>query len=325
MNPDIKDSLITGFDQFPASSHCSCMTDNADLNAAKAAKSDEFYTQADDIEAEMEWHRKRFSGKAIHCSCDDPEHSEFYRHFKENFEAYGLRKLTATGFSAHSDCPESVGAEYDGERETSLDLWNADFASSESIDIMHDSDMVITNPPFSLFREFTRHVADSGREFCILGNMNAMSASDVFPMFKDGRMWYGPTMLGVRCWFGIPDRYPASVQDSDRRINEDGRTEIRIPGITRWFTNMDHPKRHEPFELKCMHEGNEQDYPKYDNFDAIEVDKSSRIPMDYDGVMGVPITFMDKYCPEQFEILDMLSQPILNGEKLYKRILIRRI
>ena len=254
---------------------------NANLNAAKSARNDEFYTKTEDIGNEIMHYEDQFHGKAVYCNCDDPEHSNFWKFFKDNFGRLKLRKLTATGFSLSDDSRmHSVGAEYDGESVTPLDPWNADFLSHESICTLNESDIVVTNPPFSPFREYIDMLLDSGRKFCVMGNMNAMSYSNILKGMQEGKIWCGATYDGMD--FDTPEESTGVVP-------------------IRWFTNMDHERRHDPIELACSYDPSI--HPAYDNFEGIEVSKVKEIPKDWDGVMGVPITYLDRHCPEQFEIL----------------------
>ena len=186
------------------------------------------------------------------------------------------------------------------EREKTL-TGDGDFRSKECIEFLKQSDIVITNPPFSLFREYIGQLIDYNKKFLVIGNMNAFAYKEIFPLFQNNKVWYGVTAAGKRLWFGVPAHYEFTGPDSDCRIDEHGRKFLRIKGIIRWYTNLDHKSRHEKLVLWARFDPNR--HPKYDNYDAIEVSKTKEIPMDYDGVMGVPISFMDKYNPDQFEIV----------------------
>lgn len=260
---------------------------NKNLQAAKIAKNDEFYTQLPDIEREMKHYREHFKGATIFCNCDDPEYSNFWRYFHLNFEFLGLKKLVSTHYQ---DKGRSYMMEYSGGNDNDYKVGtvlrlkeNGDFRSPECIELMKQADIVVTNPPFSLFREYVAQLMEYQKKFIIIGNKNAITYKEIFPLLKDNKIWLGINSPSV---FNTPD----------------GLTK-KVNGLPRWFTNLDIKKRHE--ELDLIEKYSPDKYPKYDNYDAIEVSKVLDIPVDYDGVMGVPITFLDKYNPEQFEILDM--------------------
>ena len=288
---------------------------NTNLNKAKQVKNDEFYTRYEDIEAEVMKYRKQFRDKIVYLPCDSLK-SEFWLFFVANFQSFGLKKLIATHY-------EKDGQSYkvwtdDGNNIIQEDLMgNGDFRSPECIEILKECDIVCTNPPFSLFREFVDAIMTHGKQCLIIGNKNAFIYKEIFKMIKENKIWLGYT------------------QPKDFRI-EDGSTTKKINGLARWFTNLTVNKNNE--ELLLTKTYNPIDYPKYDNYDAIEVGRVVNIPKDYDGVMGVPITFIDKYNPNQFEILGCSKSygrpkgwdtninmiPIINGKQKYMRILIRR-
>lgn len=289
---------------------------NINLSAAKNAKKDEFYTQLSDIELELRHYRHHFHDKVVYLNCDDPRVSNFFRYFSSNFEELGLKKLIATcyksadpGKFSQSDSNQAVWLEYSGGKKgndapgaeeigvTPL-LGDGDFRSPESIELLQQADIVVTNPPFSLFREYVAQLIEHNKKYIILGNMNALTYKEIFPLFQSNQMWYGPSIRSGDREFGVPDDYPLTAVGS--RIDEHGNKFVRVKGV-RWFTNLDYMDRHKDLVLtKSYHPA---DYPKYVNFDAIEVGKTAEIPADYEGLMGVPITFIDKYNPDQFEII----------------------
>jgi len=301
---------------------------NVGLNAAAAAKKDEFYTQLPDIEKEMAHYRDHFRGKVVYCNCDDPTVSNFFKYFSLKFSDLGLRKLITTCYknqrrdlvSRHDD-EQAIMLEYDGFREgdrvpnvedigaTHLE-GDGDFRSQECIDILKQVDVVVTNPPFSLFREYVAQLVQYGKKFLIVGSQNAITYKEIFPLIKDNRIWLGPSITSGDREFGVPDHYPLTA--ATHRIDENGNKFIRVKGV-RWFTNLDHKKRHE--ELILYRKFTPEDCPAYDNYDAIEVSKTKDIPMDYAGAMGVPITFLDKYNPDQFEILGITDRDNNSGLK----------
>ncbi|HVS92692.1 MAG TPA: adenine-specific methyltransferase EcoRI family protein [Mucilaginibacter sp.] len=283
---------------------------NKNLLAAKHSKNDEYYTQLADIERELKYYKHHFKGKVIYCNCDDPRVSNFFRFFSYNFKKLGLKKLITTCyksinpdlFSQH-DSERAIYLEYEGsENENGIPSIDeigiiyldrdGDFRSKESIELLKQSDIVITNPPFSLFREYVAQLMDYDKKFLIIGNINAISYKECFEAIKGNKMW-----LGYNCvrHFGQPD---GTMYETAR---------------TYWYTNLDIAKRHEDIILYKSY--NENDYPKYDNYDAVEVSKATEIPVDYVGVMGVPITFLDKYNPEQFEILGITDRENTSGLK----------
>ncbi len=382
------------------------MATNANLGAAKESKSDEFYTQYSDIEAEMnayvEFNPDVFRNKTILLPCDDPEWSNFTKYFASNFERFGLKKLISTSYAKGSSNKQITIFElesplYDkAKHETHGKLFtltrdancsgmidtddiefngylegDGDFRSDEVTRLRDEADIIITNPPFSLFKEFLKWIIDGNKDFAIIGNQNAINYKETFPLIKDNYMWLGYSIHSGDRKFNVPDDYP--LEAASCGIDPDGKKYIRVKGV-RWFTNLDHGQRHEFLQLMTMannlkfnkklrkkfeDEYGKLEYPYYDNYDAIEVPITECIPSDFDGVMGVPITFMDKYCPEQFEILgmcenldlyglktkiytsqecheryfelfgkkgtyDLNASGVVNGKKVYQRILIRR-
>ena len=288
---------------------------NSNLHKAKKAKNDEFYTRYEDIEKELVHYKDELFGKTIYCPCDDYRVSNFPKFFKDKLEEYGLKKVISTNYDLGN------GAwcwTYDGQEETINELQgNGDYNSPECSSLRDSADLVCTNPPFSKFRDFFKWL-DKDKKFIILGNMNAIAYKEVFPHIMKNELWLGASIHCGDVEFGIPAHYVVSTKSL--RTEADGRRFIRITGI-RWFTNIDHKRRHD--KLNLCKKYNPTDYPKYDNYDAINVDKVSDIPEDYFGVMGVPITFLDKYNPDQFEIIGIL-RPKLRGKDIYARILIKR-
>ena len=326
------------------------MANNSNLGAAKAAKNDEFYTQYADIQKEinayLEYNPDTFRDKTVLLPCDDPEWSNFTRFFAQNFERLGLRRLISTSYAVESkkykdyeptlfetesplfDADKTrikgkifeLTADTNGSGRIDIDdlEWHyldgdGDFRSPEVCALRDQADIIVTNPPFSLFREFITWCLDAKKSFLILGNMNATSYKEVFPHIRDNKLWYGPSISSGDREFMVPESYP--IEASGWRIDENGRKFIRIKGV-RWFTNLDHGRRHEPMQLMSMKDnlryGRHKDlietgYVKYENYDAIDVPYADAIPNDYDEIMGVPITFLDKYCPEQFELIGIGS------------------
>lgn len=336
------------------------------LEKAKKNKADEFYTQMPDIETELRHYKEHFKGKVVFCNCDDPYESNFFKYFAMNFNHLGLKKLIATSYSdspvafqqlslfdvkdlevkndgSRPACKieiNEVGDENDDgavgltdveylikNKKNTLTLLkgDGDFRSEECIELLKEADIVVTNPPFSLFREYVAQLVDNGKEFLILGSQNAVAYIEVFKFIKDNLVWLGIDNGGTK-WFKVPLDYEILT---DARIKFDGQgNKYFSMGNICWFTNLDISKRHQNLTLYKKY--NSEDYPKYDNYDAINVDRYTEIPYDYDGVMGVPITFLDKYNPDQFEILGnekMLGiekgRGYINGKRLYARIFIK--
>ena len=323
------------------------MASNKDLHKAGRNKKDEFYTQLTDIEKEMKYYKPHFKGKVIFCNCDDPETSNFWKYFELNFEQLGLKKLISTHFDPKKPTYKlELMNDMNGDGKiTNLDIvktplqQNGDFRSPECIEILKEADIVVTNPPFSLFREYLAQLRKYKKKFIIISNVNAISYKEVFPLLKENKIWLGASIHSGDRKFYVPDDYPLNAAGCG--IDEkNGKKFIRVKGV-RWLTNLDYKERHE--DLILYKNYNENDYPKYDNYDAIEVNKTAEIPCDYYAVMGVPITFMDKYNPDQFEILGMESsagydpeivgiprlkegdaRPAINGKITFARIFIRR-
>lgn len=320
---------------------------NKNLNQAKTAKKDEFYTQLVDIENELKHYKEHFRGKTVLCNCDDPRVSNFFHYFSYNFEKLGLKRLITTCYKSQNrdlfslnDSEKAIWLEYFGDRngnlvpdpeEIGINYLNGDgdFRSPECIELLKQADIVVTNPPFSLFREYLAQLVDYDKRFLIIGNVNAISYKEIFSLIKGNKLWLGASIHSGDREFGVPQDYPLNAAGC--RQDEKGNKYIRVKGV-RWFTNLDYKERHE--DLILFKKYSHGEYPKYDSYDAINVDKTSDIPCDYDGIMGVPITFMDKYNPEQFGIvgLDRYVEDnpkyghrfTINGKETYARILIRR-
>ncbi len=294
---------------------------NKDLHQAKSAKKDEFYTQLADIEKELKNHKDYFKNKVVYCNCDDPRVSNFFHYFSYRFEYLGLKKLITTCyksqdmdlFSQH-DCEQAIYLEYNGDKNGNRipdtaeigiqDLKeNGDFRNEECIELLKQVDIVVTNPPFSLFREYVAQLIEYDKKFLIIGNVNAITYKDIFKLIKDNKLWLGASIHSGDREFSVPEDYPLTA--AGFRIDDDGKKYIRVKGV-RWFTNLDYKERHE--DLILYKKYTPEEYPKYDNYDAINIDKTKDIPMDYKGVMGVPITFLDKYNPEQFEVLGITDR-----------------
>lgn len=362
---------------------------NTNLKEAKAGKNDEFYTQFHDIEIEMnaylEYDPKVFKGKTILLPCDDPEWSNFTRFFAAKFDELGLKKLISTSYAPdakkmkllpepslfETEAPQFdptkaqtkgkifvLEQDHTGDGHINIDdlEWeylegDGDFRSKEVVKLRDEADIIITNPPFSLFREFLSWIVDGGKRFAIIGNMNAITYKEVFPLIKENKIWLGATNFNVGMYFLVPEGFIyKNTYKFQREIN--GKAVNRVPGVC-WYSNIEHGRRHEPLTLMNMADNlryskhkelkGKAAYDHYDNYDAIEVPFTDAIPSDYDGIMGVPISFLDKYCPEQFEILgatesegkgfsngiwyteSSIAQPLVNLSKLYKRIFIKRV
>lgn len=280
---------------------------NTNLHSAKQAKNDEFYTQKGDIEAELQHYAEHFRGKVVYCNCDDPVESEFWKFFVRVFNAWGLKKLIATHYEPNEEnFSYKLEAVPDENGEVKLDMepiktplpCNGDFRSAACIELLKEADIVVTNPPFSLFREYVAQLMEYGKKFLIIGNSNALTYKEIFPLIRNNDMWLGITRQGTgSMWFRVPDDFP---EKSGQKVVDGVR--YQTIGSSAWFTNLDHAVRHRPLDLRGNYYSPEK-YPTYDNYNAINVDKVADIPCDYDGVMGVPITFLGKYCPEQFEIV----------------------
>jgi hypothetical protein len=333
---------------------------NSNLSEAKRAKNDEFYTQYPDIEKEitayLEFNPDAFRGKTILLPCDDPEWSNFTKYFAQNFERLGIKKLISTSYAVESKkyksgyqptLFETSAPYYDkgktktngkiftlthdrtGDHHVNVDdlEWNylngdGDFRSAEIKALRDEADIIITNPPFSLFREFLAWIVEARKQFSIIGNMNAITYKEVFPLLMENKAWLGPSISSGDREFQVPDEYP--INAAGWRIDDNGKKFLRIKGV-RWYTNLDHGRRHQPLPLMTMADNlkyskhkeiqGKKSYDRYDNYDAIEVPFTDAIPSDYDGVMGIPITFLDKYNPEQFEIVGMCENEDLYNFK----------
>ena len=350
------------------------MSLNENLRTAKRQKNDEFYTQLPDIENELRHYSRHFRGKVVYCNCDDPRVSNFFHYFSYNFDHLGLKKLITACyrnqerdlFSRH-DSERAIWLEYKGNakggrvpdvgdigiREFEGD---GDFRSAECIELLKQADIVVTNPPFSLFRGYVAQLVQYDKKFLIVGSQNAVTYKDIFTLIKDNRMWLGVTPKGQDMLFDVPEGYAQELvatakEGSAYRVVE-GVIKGRL-GNAAWFTNLDHAKRHE--ELILYKRYSPEEYPAYDNYDAINVDRIAEIPMDWDGAMGVPITFLDKHNSDQFEVMgitdrgnlyslktkqytlaDASNYNDLNGEggvlkvggnykRTYRRLLIKRV
>ena len=317
---------------------------NEQLQKASKNKKDEFYTQLTDIEKEMRYYKEHFKGKTIFCNCDDPEYSNFWLYFQLNFYELGLKKLISTHYEIDKPSYKMEIVATDDDKQIGIPDYvktplkqNGDFRSPECIEILKEADIVITNPPFSLFKEFLAQLIEYKKEFIIIGNVNAITYKEVFPLILNNKLWLGASIHSGDREFRVPDNYP--LEASGYRIDKDGVKYIRVKGV-RWYSNIDYEARYEDIKLYKFY--NKEEYPNYDNYRAIEVSKTAEIPCDYFGVMGVPITFLDKYNPKQFEIIGAtesegkgfsnglwieesgVAQPLINGSKLYKRLFIKR-
>lgn len=331
------------------------------LDTAKTAKKDEFYTQLTDIERELQHYWQHFRGKTVLCNCDDPYESNFFKYFALRFNQLGLKKLICTCydgspvagtqlslFSLDAEGNEKKTAYKveitevkDMNGDGAVDLTdveylikndknvlsvlrgNGDFRSHECVELLKQADIVVTNPPFSLFREYIGQLMEYEKNFLIIGNVNAITYKDVFPLIKENKLWFGPSITSGDRKFNVPENYPLNAAGCG--IDTDGRRYIRVKGV-RWFTNLDHNKRHEIMDLVCRY--SPEEYPFYDNYNAININKTQDIPCDFNGIMGVPITFLDKYNPDQFEIIKFRKgnddkDLCIKGKCPYFRILIR--
>lgn len=369
---------------------------NENLANARRARNDEFYTQYQDIEKEvnayLDYDPHTFRNKTVLLPCDDPEWSNFTKYFAQNFERLGLRRLVSTSYAVESKnyptnwqptlyetenpryeveksrvCGKIFVLDHDTNRNGRIDIedlqWeylqgDGDFRSEEVLRLRDEAD-IITNPPFSLFREFLAWIVEAEKQFLIIGNMNAITYKETFPLIKENKMWLGESIHSGDREFGVPDEYPllaAGWRIDENEYEANGKRKpytkyIRVQGV-RWFTNLEHGRRHRPLQLMTMEDNlrychhksmqGQKEYLRYDNYNAIEVPYTDTIPSDYDGVMGVPISFLDKYCPEQFEILDARdftyvdklkkkntqlikdADGAINGKPTYARLLIRK-
>jgi hypothetical protein len=316
---------------------------NQTLHIAKFSKKDEFYTQLSDIESELKHYKKHFKNKIVYCNCDDPRSSNFFNYFAYNFEYLGLKKLITTCYKNQEtdlffedEVEEAVYLEYTGDKNGNRIpdaeeigirplKGNGDFRSKESISLLTQADIVVTNPPFSLFREYVAQLIEHNKKFLIIGNINAITYKEIFKLIKENKVWLGINMGRGISGFIVPDHY--ELYGTETRIDEFG-NRIISPNNCLWLTNLDTFKRHEDITLTKTYYGNESEYPTFDNYDAINVNKTQDIPKDYAGVMGVPITFLHKYNPEQFELIKFRKgnddrDLSINGKCPYFRILIR--
>ncbi|HNE04530.1 MAG TPA: adenine-specific methyltransferase EcoRI family protein [Anaerolineales bacterium] len=320
------------------------------LHKAGKHKKDEFYTQLSDIERELKHYKNHLKGKVVYCNCDDPRVSNFFHYFSYNFEKLGLKKLIATCYKnqnmdlfSQNNSEQAIYLEYVGDKnKNSIPdpkeigikplKGDGDFRSKECIELLKQADIVVTNPPFSLFREYVAQLIEYDKKFIIIGHQNAISYREIFKLIMDNKLWLGYGFNRNMAHFINPN-YEDYAADADHKEGM-----IRVSGVV-WFTNLDIQKRHEDLILYKTYRGNESEYPKYDYYDAINVDKTKDIPMDYKGQIGVPITFIDKYNPDQFEIIDgigrysMLTGPTkktkgtyltkVDGKPKYARIVIK--
>ena len=299
---------------------------NVSLSNAKRAKNDEFYTQLSDIENELKHYKSHFAGKVVYCNCDDARKSNFFRFFQKKFNDYGLKKLITTSYNENGHGSVLVyegdtngnGKLDDSEIKVSELKGNGDFRSEECIELLKEADIVVTNPPFSLFREYIATLVQYNKKFLVIGNQNAITYKEIFPLIKENKVWTGNNMVKA---FRVPQ-----VTNKNCEVLPNGEIIAKFGSIC-WFTNLDIKKRHE--EIILYKSYNEEEFPKYVNYDAIEVSKVCEIPKDYDGVMGVPITFLYRYNPSQFEIVkfrkgDDDKDLCVNGKCPYFRILIRK-
>jgi len=331
---------------------------------ARTAKTDEFYTQLVDIEKELRHYKEQFRGKVVYCNCDDPFESNFFKYFAANFNALKLKKLITTSYVKSPIVGgqlllfEMEGLKPSGKEQFKIEIkevpdtnndgainiddveyllkhdkntatplrGNGDFRSDECIKLLKQADIVVTNPPFSLFREYVAQLMEYNKKFLILGDQNAITYKETFGYIKENKLWLGYDNGGTK-WFQVPMNYDIPTESRKKIVNG---VKYFSMGRILWFTNLDTTKRHENMVLYKKYTPKE--FPKYDNYNVINVDKVSDIPMDYDGVMGVPITFVDKYNPKQFEILGVANSArwigykcltLIQGKKIYNRILIK--
>ena len=333
------------------------MANKSGLAEAKSAKKDEFYTQLADIEVEIKHYRKHFKGKTVFCNCDDPYESNFFKYFAMNFNYLGLKKLIATCYNSSPVSGEQlsifdmfptkeeppkyaykieISEVTDINGDGAVDLvdveyllrnkknvltlleGDGDFRSSECVEILKEADIIVTNPPFSLFREYVALLVEYEKQYLIIGNVNAITYKEIFPLIMENKMWMGYSIHSGDREFRVPDDYPLNA--AGYRVDEKGNKYIRVKGV-RWFTNMDYVERHTDLDLWKKY--TPEEYPRYDNYDAINVDVTADIPEDYYGIIGVPITFLDFFNPDQFEILGISSRancysvPRLHDDKYY--------
>ncbi|MFK7949504.1 MAG: adenine-specific methyltransferase EcoRI family protein [Saprospiraceae bacterium] len=313
------------------------------LQKAKKSKSDEFYTQLSDIESELKHYEHHFKNKVVYCNCDDPRVSNFFKYFYSNFKKLGLKKLIAACYRnqeidlfSSKKTENGFYFEYEGEKvkkgttsKNKIDIvyfkGDGDFRSKESIELLKQSDIVVTNPPFSLFREYVAQLIKYDKKFLIIGNINAITYKEIFKLIKENKAWLGINLGRGISGFIVPEHY--ELYGTEARIDNFG-NRIVSPNNCLWLTNLDTSKRHEDIVLSKAYYGNESQYLKYDNYNGINVNKTKDIPMDYKGFMGVPITFLHKFNPDQFEIIKFRKgndekDLSINGKCPYFRILIK--
>jgi hypothetical protein len=314
---------------------------NKPLQKAKKSKNDEFYTQLSDIESELQHYKNHFVNKVVYCNCDDPRISNFFYYFASNFKELGLKKLIASCYQKQTrnlfntqEDENGFFYEYTGTEDkkkipSSTDLvyfkGDGDFRSAESIELLKQSDIVVTNPPFSLFREYVAQLVKYDKQFLIIGNVNTITYKEIFKLIKGNKAWLGINFGSGISDFIVPDHY--ELYGTEVRIDDAGNRIVSLNNCL-WLTNLDTPKPHEYIELTKKYFGNEDEYPKYDNYDGINVNKIQDIPLDYNGYMGVPITFLHKFNPDQFEIIKFRKgndekDLSINGKCPYFRILIK--
>lgn len=314
---------------------------NQNLHSAKSSKKDEFYTQLPDIENELKNYKDHFRSKTVFCNCDDPWVSNFFYYFSHNFEWLGLKKLITTCYKNQNpdifttnNSEQAIYLTYSGDKdgdkvpspeEIGIRKLNGDgdFRSKECIELLKESDIVVTNPPFSLFREYIAQLIEYNKKFIILGDQNAITYKEIFKLIKENKIWLGVNNGGIK-WFEVRDHY--DIKTESRKKQENGKKYFSM-GRINWYTNLDIKKRHENIILYKTY--NEDEYPKYDNYDAINVDRVSDIPLDYNGAIGVPITFLDKHNSAQFEIVKFRKgndekDLSINGKCPYFRIIIKK-
>jgi hypothetical protein len=338
---------------------------NKNLHMARTAKTDEFYTQLVDIEKELKHYKDQFRDKVVYCNCDDPFESNFFKYFAANFNALGLKELVTTSYvkspivGGQLPLFEVEGLKPSGKEPFKIEIkevpdidkngtinlddvkyllkhdkntvtplrGNGDFRNDECIELLKKADIVVTNPPFSLFREYVAQLVEYKKKFLILGDQNAVTYKEIFGYVKENKLWLGYDNGGTK-WFQVPMDYDIPTESRKKIVNN---VKYFSMGRILWFTNLDTTRRHENMDLYKKY--TPEEFPKYDNYDVINIDKISDIPKDYNGVMGVPITFVDKYNPKQFEILGVANSArwigykcftLIQGKKIYNRILIKR-
>lgn len=350
------------------------MANNQGLRAADKAKQDEFYTQLVDIELECKHYKEHFKDKVVFCNCDDPYESNFFKYFAMNFNYLGLKKLIATCYDSspiaytqlnlfgddrvvlnnnrhpykieineiedynHDGAIDLADVEYllkNKKNSLTILKGDGDFRSQECIELLKQADIVVTNPPFSLFREYVSQLIEYNKKFIIIGNQNAITYKEIFPLLKENKIWLGASIHSGDREFRVPNNY--EIRSKSLRIDEFGNKYIRVVGV-RWYTNLDYKERHENLILYKSY--NKAEYSKFDSYNAINVNKTCDIPLDYYEEMGVPITFLDKYNPEQFEIIDGIGRysvldnertkkekkylSMIDGKAVYFRVIIKR-